>query len=169
MEFLNKNRNKDDLEVLGKICFDTITSPYVSKPNSDEFCGIYIESRNRELTCIEDLAAIKSFKIFSEHNYPVLVFCNNFSNFLGNHKDVKDWRIQFIKINECQSHDDYSLFMIKQLFKIIPKEYENIILNPIMINRESTALQQNFTLNKNFNPGIFQSQQKTIDSLMNDS
>ena len=55
------------------------------------------------------------------------MFCNNFSNFLGNHKDVKDWRIQFIKINECQSHDDYSLFMIKQLFKIIPKEYENII------------------------------------------
>ena len=49
------------------------------------------------------------------------------------------------------------------------KKYENIILSPIMIKRESTALQQNFTLNKNFNPGIFQSQQKTIDSLMNDS
>ena len=54
--------------------------------------------------------------------------------------------------------------------KNIPvKKYENIVLNPIMIKRDSTNIQLKKILNKNFNPGIFQSQQKTIDSLMNDS
>lgn len=59
--------------------------------------------------------------------------------------------------------------MIEDNYKKTIKKYENIILNPTMIKRASTDIQEKYTLHKNLNPGIFQSLQKTTNYLMNDS
>ena len=48
-------------------------------------------------------------------------------------------------------------------------KYTHTILKYLDFKIVATSIQLQLTLNKNFNPGIFQSQQKTIDSLMNDS
>jgi hypothetical protein len=82
MNFINKNKNQEDLEILGKICFDTLTSNLDIKQQSDNFCGIYFEGRDREINCIEDFSVIHSFKNFSEYNYPIFVFSPNSNNLL---------------------------------------------------------------------------------------
>lgn len=129
MQFLSKNKSFEDLAVLGKICFDVISQDVPIKKDSDEFCGVYFEGRNRELNCIEDFAVVKSFKIHSEYNYPFLVVCHNFNNFLNNHPEIKNWRIKHIQIPEINSHEGYSKFFIKDIFNYIPEEYKKAIFH----------------------------------------
>lgn len=127
MNFISQNKNQEDLELLGKICFDTITSNLDIKQSSDNFCGIYFEGRNRDLNAIEDFAVIHSFKIFSEYNYPIFIFSPNSNNILNNDSRYKNARIEHIKIPEQDSHDKYSKFMIEDIWKYLPKEFENLL------------------------------------------
>ncbi len=127
MEFISKNKTIEDLYILGKICFDTLTVPIIDKQKSDEFCGIYFEGRPRELNCIEDFAAIHSFKIFSQYNYPMFIFSPNSKNLLNSDKKYKNCNIHYIKIPECNSHEAYSEFMIKNIWNYLPKQYENLL------------------------------------------
>lgn len=136
MEFLSKNKNSEDLFILGKICFDILSTEFskdnlftCQKPPSDDFCGIYYEGRNRQINSIEDFAVIKSFKLYSEYNYPMLVFCNNDSNFLGGKIDTITNRITIIKVPEANTHDEYSQFFIRDLFNLIPDRYENLLFH----------------------------------------
>ncbi len=99
-----------------------------NKTKSDEFCGVFVEGRNREVNCFEDFMTLKSFKLYSEYNYPIFVFLNNSKNFLNNnHWLINKWRINVIKIPEITNLQDFSRFCIQQLFFKIPNYIENVL------------------------------------------
>jgi hypothetical protein len=56
MKFL-VDRDPADTLLLRKICIDTLCLDVIEKTNSNLFCGVYIEGRNREINTIEDEAA----------------------------------------------------------------------------------------------------------------
>jgi hypothetical protein len=127
VEFLSINRKQEDLELLGKICFDTLSLPLDVKDSSDLFCGIYFEGRVREINKVEDFSVVHSFKIFSEYNYPIFISSPNSNNLLNNDIRYKNCRIIHIKIPECNSHDKYSQFMMKHIWDYIPKQFERLL------------------------------------------
>jgi len=127
MIFISKNRSQEDLELLGKICYDTLTQSIDSKQQSNDFCGIYFEGRERDINAIEDFAVIHSFKIFSEYNYPIFVFSPNSNNLLNNDPRYKNARIEHIQIPAQDSHDKYSKFMFEDIWKYLPKQFENLL------------------------------------------
>lgn len=127
MEFLNKERNQDDWQVFSDICFDSLCLPIEKKNQSDEFCGIYFEGRNREINTIEDFAVLHSFKFYSEYNYPFFILSPNGDNILNKNERYKNSRIIHIKIPECKTHDEYSHFVIKNIWNFIPKQYERLL------------------------------------------
>ncbi len=127
MEFLFKNKPNEDFKVLGKICFDILTQEIVEKPFSEEFCGIWIDGRNRPINTIEDLASISSFYLYSEFKYPLLVFCHNSTDFLKGLDWAEKYPIKIIQIPEINSHDGYSNFCKKELPFLIPEKYENLL------------------------------------------
>jgi hypothetical protein len=125
MKMLYENRSSEDLDLLGKICFDTLNLNISPKYNSEKFVGIYFEGRNRELSTIEDCAAYHSFRVFSEYNYPYIIFSPNSNNLLNNR--YKDPNIIHIKIPVCDTHDKYSRFMIENIWNYVPKYVENML------------------------------------------
>lgn len=127
MEFLNKNRKVDDLSILGKICFDTLNLKTPEKPSSSDYVGVYLDSRNRELRCVEDYAAIKSFAHHSKYNYPILVMSSNSNNLLCDIDEFKKFNIIHIKIPEQPNHDAYSLFCVRELWDYIPEKFRKIL------------------------------------------
>lgn len=127
MIFISKNRSQEDLELLGKICYDTLTQSIDSKQQSNDFCGIYFEGRERDINAIEDFAVIHGFKIFSEYNYPIFVFSPNSNNLLNNDPRYKNARIEHIQIPAQDSHDKYSKFMFEDIWKYLPKQFENLL------------------------------------------
>ena len=127
MNFISKNRSQEDFELLAKICYDTLVQDIDGKQHSDDFCGIYVEGRDREINHVEDLAAAHSFKIFSEYNYPYFIFSPNSNNLLSNNPRYKNTRIEHIKIPVQDSHDKYSRFMIKDIWEYLPKQFENLL------------------------------------------
>jgi Protein of unknown function (DUF5672) len=127
MEFLNKNKNTEDLELLGKICFDTFSIELNDKPHSDEFCGIYFEGRGRNINCIEDFAALHSFKAFSKYNYPFLIFSPNNAGVAEISQRYKNSRICHIEIPECDTHNKYSNFVTKEFWNFLPKQFERLL------------------------------------------
>lgn len=136
----------------------------------DYFLGL--SSKPDAVFAAEDFTALGIIKKLKERNinipgdFGIIGFANEI---FGEHISPSLSTVDQQTVEMGKQSVSLLIEMIQDGNKKNIEEYENIILNPIMINRESTALQQNFTLNKNFNPGIFQSQQKTIDSLMNDS
>lgn len=126
MKFLIDRDARDTL-LLRKICLDTLCLELVQKTESDLFCGFYIEGRNREINAVEDEAAFRSFKAFSEYNYPYFILSPNGSNLLNNNPEYQNCRVRHIKIPELNSHDLYSQFMIKHVWDFIPKEFNNIL------------------------------------------
>lgn len=126
MKFLFENRPIQDKIVIGKICFDILSQDIGNKELSEEFCGIWVEGRNREVNFIEDLASIKSFYLYSEKLYPMLVFCHNDNNFLQG-LDIKNLPIQVIKIPEINTHKGYSDFCKFELPFLIPNKYQRLL------------------------------------------
>jgi len=126
MKFLVDKLPEDSL-ILRKICLDTLCLNLKEKSQSNLFCGIYIEGRNREINSAEDEAAFRSFKIFSQHNYPYFILSPNGENIFNNNKEYKNSRIHHIKIPELNSHDLYSQFMIKNIWGYIPEEFYKIL------------------------------------------
>lgn len=116
MNSCHPNRAAKDQIVLGKICFDILNIKYQEKPNSDDFCGIFLESRNRAVNSYEEYASMFSFKAFSQFNYPIFAFVNENiikeNKFLDPEK-VKEWRINLIPIQELATRKDYAVFNYK--------------------------------------------------------
>lgn len=127
MNFISTNRTQQDFELLGKICYDTLIQDIDIKQQSDEFCGIYFEGRDREINFLEDFAVIHSFKLFSEYNYPIFIFSPNSNNILNNDPRYKNARIEHVKIPIHDSHDKYSRFMLEDLWRYLPKQFENLL------------------------------------------
>jgi len=113
------------LNFLGKICFDTLTSNIAHKPESNDFCGIYFEGRNRQINYVEDFAVVHSFKVFSRCNYPMLVLSPNPENLLNSNPIYTN--VIHIKTPEYNSHDQYSQFMIKDVWNYIPKYFKRLM------------------------------------------
>jgi hypothetical protein len=126
MKFLI-DRGEEDSLLLRKICLDTLCLDLIEKKQSDLFCGFYIEGRNREINTVEDESAFRSFKIFSECNYPYFILSPNGDNIFNNNPEYKNSRIHHVRIPELNSHDSYSQFMIKHCWEFIPKEFNNIL------------------------------------------
>jgi hypothetical protein len=126
MKFL-KLRSAEDEDFAGEVCFDVLNIPLEQKPDSDEFCGIYFEGRGREINCIEDFAVVHSFKVFSKYNYPIFIFSPNSENLLNNEEKYKNCNIRHVKIPECNSHEAYSEFMIREIWNYLPLKYEDLL------------------------------------------
>ncbi len=135
MQTLHTNRPFEDLIVLNKICCDILATDlskdsllYCNKEFSNDFHFIYVEGRFRTINTLEDWAAIKSAKLFSEYNYPVICFVNNDNKFLDNNYDIiKNWRIDIRKIKELNSLEEYTNFCINDLYFSLPEDAEKII------------------------------------------
>lgn len=125
MNFISKNKKPEDFIALGKICFDTLNLPLIEKDNSDNFCGIYFEGRNRNINAIEDFSVVHSFKVFSKYDYPIFIFSPNKDDLLDNSKKYKN--VYHITIPTCNSHEAYSSFMINDIWNYIPKQYEHLL------------------------------------------
>lgn len=139
MNRLYIDRPKEELDFIEEVCNEIISRPLEYRTNSNDFCAVFVEGRNREINTMEDLAAIYSFKRFSRFNYPVYCFVNNDTNFFndnssgdinyknGLNKLLNQSRINIIKIPEINSLEEYSKFCINELYFNLPKWSENII------------------------------------------
>lgn len=117
-----------DQNVMIKICSDVLIADLEIKPVSNDFCFIFIEGRNRKINYLQDFAAFRSTKIYSEYNYPIFCFVKNIKKFLNNRTDlIKKWNINIIQIDKLKNLDEYSNFCIKELYFILNKKYENIV------------------------------------------
>lgn len=128
MDLLYKDRSEQDKLFIKEVCERIISTRNTPKMSSQEYCAVFFEGRNRKVNCLEDLASIYSFKVFSKYNYPVFCFVNNPKDFLG--KDEKwliDNRIFLIKIPEINSLEEYTKYCIFKLYFLLPKEIENVI------------------------------------------
>lgn len=124
MKFLIQ-KDESHTSLLRRICLDTLSLELKTSPQSNEFCGIYIDGRNREINFAEDFAVLHSFNFFSEYEYPLLILSPNSSNLFNS--DTKYSNIQHIKIPELKSHALYSEFSIKNLWNYIPEKYEKLL------------------------------------------
>lgn len=119
------NKNEDNTLLLRKICIDTLCLDIMNKTQSDLFCGIYIDGRNREINAVEDEAAYKSFKIFSQYDYPYFILSPNKNNIFNN--KYQNHRIFHIEIPELNSHELYSEFLKQKIWHYIPNNLEKLL------------------------------------------
>lgn len=118
------HRSVEDQSVLGKICFDTLCIKEKIKDRNNQFCFIFVEGRERKLNSYEDLAALKSCRVFSKYNYPIYIFQNRIS--FGANKTIfydEIKNIYNIPINPINNRYDYSEFC-KVLYHLIPPIHE---------------------------------------------
>ena len=123
----HSNRQFDDQVILGKICFDVLNQDIIKKPHSDEFCGVFVDGRDRDIRSYEDYAAFKSFKLFSDKDYPILAFINK--NVLASDRfldkqTISDSRIFCFPIEPLNSLDEYTSFCVKRLYNLIPNDFQ---------------------------------------------
>lgn len=127
MRTLYENRSDQDKAFIQLVCNDILTVANTPKEKSDDFCAVFVEGRNRTINCLEDAAAIHSFKVYSEYDYPVFAFVHNPKDFLNN-TDLESKRITIIEIPEINSLESYSDFCINWLYFNLPRSnIENII------------------------------------------
>ena len=128
MDFLFQNWDLNDHFVMRKICFDILSIELKEKPYSDKFCAIYLEGRNRDINTYEELAAFKSFKLFSQYNYPIFLFVNKNIKTIFNSEIIKKWRINIIPIKEVNTREEYNCFIYKyNVYKYI-NNIENVLM-----------------------------------------
>jgi hypothetical protein len=131
MNLLYSDRPEIEQNFIKEVCNDILSTSNQEKPKSNQFAGIFVEGRNRQINTLEDTAAIMSFKRFSKYNYPVYCFINNNDDFL--HRNLLGQRfldfhnIHFIKIDPLNSLEAYTEFCIKKLYFLLPPEIENVI------------------------------------------
>lgn len=89
---------------------------------------VFVEGRpDVEINKLEHYACFHSCKIYSKGEYPIFCFVNNVNNFLNNNKDlIKKYNIKIIQIGTITSLEQYSKFMIQDLFYELPQEIEHI-------------------------------------------
>lgn len=128
---LYENRPQKDKDFITKVCNFILSQNNTEKQDSNIFCGIYIEGRDREINTLEDITALHSFKVFSKFNYPIYYFINNDSNFIEEIEYegyIKNGcRIEIIKIPPINSLDEYTNFCVKDLYNFIPKDYKYVV------------------------------------------
>ncbi len=121
LPLLYTNRSPEDKSFIREVCNDIIKEPIAGKPESSEFCGIYVDGRLRDVNCLEDYSSLYSFKRFSTYNYPIYVFLANPDNFLNNNYDlIKKWRINIVKIDPIKDLEGYTNFCVKELYNLLP-------------------------------------------------
>lgn len=106
----------NDQIVMGRICFDVLTTPLGKKEESDNFCGVFVEGRDRVINSYEEYAAFKSFKLFSKKNYPIFAYINKYSidTFLDP-ETISEYRIKVIPIEPLNSLHEYSRYWIEKI------------------------------------------------------
>lgn len=139
MELLYKNRDIETQDFIKEVCGYILSQPLEYQENSDDFCAVFVEGRNREINTLEDLTSIYSFKKFSKYNYPVYCFVNNINNFYNDNpkksfeykvdlnKLLNQCRINVIKIPSLNSLEEYSKFCIEKLYFMLPSWAERVI------------------------------------------
>jgi Protein of unknown function (DUF5672) len=111
------HKTLENQSALLRICGEILTTPLAKKPQSNEFCAVFVDGRDREINCCEDYAAFYSFNIASQCNYPIFAFVANTENFLHNNQSlINDLRINVIKINPLKNLNEYSYFVINNVF-----------------------------------------------------
>ena len=101
-----------------------------TRTTSKEFCGIFVEGRDRQIDTLEDITSLYSFKVFSKYDYPIFCFINNKENFLTCNKNPIYYtfkNIYIIEIPPLNSLEEYTEFCIKKLYHLLPDWVENVI------------------------------------------
>ncbi len=126
MNSLFNHWEKSDWNVMQYICKDILNQELdiESKKKSEEILFIYLDGRLRSYNFLEDWAAFKSTKLYSEYNYQTWAFLNeNVIDFLDK-KTIKDYRITFIPIKPLNSLTEYSKFIVNNLYNLIPNNFK---------------------------------------------
>lgn len=125
---LYNDRPEEEQNFIKEVCNYILDKTIYIQESSNDFAGIFVEGRNREINTLEDWAAIWSFNKFSLKNYPVFCFVNNKNNFLNNDLEyIKHNRINIIEIPPINSLEEYSKFCIEKLYYLLPAEIENVL------------------------------------------
>lgn len=125
---------KEDKDVLNQVVCRALDLKIQSTQldiKSNEFCGVFVDTRPRAVGLIEEFAAFKSFKACSAANYPIFAFLNeNYAHDFLNEKLIQDWRITVIptKNLDCSKNlIEYSDFMLRKLPFLVPQEFKKAI------------------------------------------
>ncbi len=126
------NWSSENRAVLDSVVSRVLEMPLEKKkPEYDDFCGVFVDGRERGIENIYEYSAFKSFKLFSKYNYPIfaLINKNHTKDFLTTQL-IKDYRITIIPIEPIVCIDslkNYTDFMIKQIPFLIPEKFTKSI------------------------------------------
>lgn len=128
---LYSDRPQIEQDFIKNVCNHILIQPLERKEESRDFCGIFVEGRNRQIDTLEDFAALYSFNAFSQKKYPLFCFINNDSNFLNN--DLHGYHmknrffdnVEIIKIPPLTSLEEYSNFWRFELYNSLPQDLEH--------------------------------------------
>lgn len=127
MNSIYLNRNLADRNVMSYICDDIFyqSLEIITKRADNQFCGVFVEGRNREVNSIEDFCAIKSLLLFLEKKINIYCFLHNSTNFLKDYTHLtQNWPITIIPIHQLNDLFAYSDFCKRALYLTIPHEHE---------------------------------------------
>lgn len=118
-------------ELFNKVIDDTLAMEIPKLEKSDDFAAVFVEGRPKFLNNREDLAALTSFKVFSEHDYPIYLFLHkDFCEGVYDQDTLDRLRVKIIPIepiHEEEYVEAYSKFYIYKLFYLIEEKHENIL------------------------------------------
>lgn len=129
MNFLYQNRSEGEKNFIKMVCLNILETPIINQIVDNKYGFIFCEGRPEvEINKLEHFAMFHSAKAFSGYNYPIFCFVNNANNFLNNDENlIKLFNIKVIKIKSLISLQEYSDFLIKELFFLLPKEIDNYL------------------------------------------
>lgn len=130
LDSCHSKKNIEDQSLLGKICFDILNANVIHKQESNKYCAIFVEGRDREINSYEDFACFKSFYTYSAYKYPIYALVKNKKNFLFDSDLINVFNIKIIEINSLNSLDKYSDFCINELYHLIPDHIGALTIQP---------------------------------------
>src|SRR3990167_11171294 len=116
-----------DLEKLNLIKKDILKELLCNQKPSDEFCGLYVDGTGKLTFDMAD-AAFWSFKVFSEHIYPIYLFVASNNNEEEIKKIVNKYQnTKVYCIPPLKNYLEYNSWMLNYPWFLIDPKHENIL------------------------------------------
>lgn len=97
-----------------------LSFPMKKKPENDKWCGVYVYGDDKDFSAENHVAAIHSFKVFSEFDYPLYLFINQFR--YGDLDLIleKYSNIKVIPILTLRNSFEYNSWFVNSLWHLLP-------------------------------------------------
>jgi hypothetical protein len=123
MKLLYSDRPEEEQAFIKEVCNYILSQPAEEKEPSNEFAFVFVDGRpNVDFSTLEYQAMIHSCRAFSKFRYPIYGFVNHIYGLLDATNEVIGYKIQ-----ELNSLEEYSKFMIEKVFSMLPNNIKHII------------------------------------------